>query len=66
MEQNKIANKSIDEYISRFPPDIQGILESLRKVIRESAPEAVEKISYGMPAFYQHGNLVYFGSAKII
>ena len=45
MEENKITFQSIDEYILQFPPDIQEILKTLRKVIKESAPEAEEKIS---------------------
>lgn len=64
MEGNKITYKSIDEYISNFPPEVQGILKNLRKVIKESAPDAEEKISYQMPAFALHGNLVYFAAYR--
>lgn len=64
MEGNKIAPESIDEYISKFSPEIQEILEMLRKVIKEAAPEAKEKISYQMPAFTLYGNLVYFAACK--
>lgn len=54
--------KEIDEYIQRFPPDIQKILEQLRKIIRENAPDAEEAISYGMPTFKLNGNLVHFAA----
>ena len=64
MEVNKIAYESIDEYISQFPPGVQEILKTLRKIIKESAPDAEEKISYQMPAFVLHGNLVYFAAFK--
>jgi uncharacterized protein YdhG (YjbR/CyaY superfamily) len=64
MERDKITYESIDEYIFKFPPEIQEILESLRKVIKEAAPDAEEKISYQMPAFALHGNLVYFAVCK--
>jgi uncharacterized protein YdhG (YjbR/CyaY superfamily) len=64
MEVNKIAYESIDEYISQFPPEVQEILKTLRKIIKESAPDAEEKISYQMPAFVLHGNLVYFAAFK--
>lgn len=64
MEGNKITYRSIDEYISNFPPEVQEILKRLRKVIKESAPDAEEKISYQMPAFALHGNLVYFAAYK--
>jgi uncharacterized protein YdhG (YjbR/CyaY superfamily) len=56
--------KSIDEYIAQFPPETQEKLEKLRKVIKESAPEAEEKISYQMPTFVLHGNLVHFAAHK--
>ena len=64
MEENKITSKSIDEYILQFPPEIQEILKTLRKVIKESAPDAEEKISYQMPTFVLHGNLVHFAAYK--
>lgn len=56
--------ETIDEYISVFPVNVQDILEKLRKVIRESAPEAEETISYGMPTFKLNGNLVHFAAYK--
>ena len=64
MEGNKVTSKSIDENIFRFSLDVQGILEMLRKVIKESAPDAEEKISYQMPTFVLHGNLVHFAAYK--
>ena len=64
MEENKITYKSIDEYILQFPPEVQEILKTLRKVIKESAPDAEEKISYQMPTFVLHGNLVHFAAFK--
>jgi uncharacterized protein YdhG (YjbR/CyaY superfamily) len=64
MEENKIIFKSIDEYILQFPPEVQEILKTLRKVIKESAPDAEEKISYQMPTFVLHGNLVHFAAFK--
>lgn len=62
MEESKITYKSIDEYILRFPPEIREILKTLRGVIKGSAPDAVEKISYQMPTFALHGNLVHFAA----
>ncbi|BFT69207.1 iron chaperone [Paenibacillus sp. P36] len=62
--QGKITYTSIDEYISAFSPEIQEILQKLREVIKESAPDAKEKISYAMPTFEQHGNLVHFAAFK--
>jgi uncharacterized protein YdhG (YjbR/CyaY superfamily) len=56
--------KDIDSYIAQFPADIQAILEKVRATIRYAAPEAKERISYRMPAFKQHGILVYFAAWK--
>ena len=54
--------KDIDSYISQFPADVQAILEKVRGTIRHAAPEAKDTISYLMPAFKQHGILVYFAA----
>lgn len=64
MEENKNTCQSIDEYIFQFPPEVQEVLKTLRKVIKQSAPDAEEKISYQMPAFNLHGVLVYFAAFK--
>jgi uncharacterized protein YdhG (YjbR/CyaY superfamily) len=64
VEGKKAYYDSIDDYIRLFSPEIQEKLEALRKVIKESATDAIEKISYQMPAFYLHGNLVYFAAFK--
>lgn len=62
MKENKITYGSIDEYISTFTPEVQDILQTLRQVIKESAPDAIEKISYQIPTFEFHGNLVHFAA----
>ena len=54
--------KDIDGYISQFPAEVQAILEKVRATIHHAAPEAKETISYLMPAFKQHGMLVYFAA----
>lgn len=56
---------SIDEYIDTFPEDIQTILKQVRKTIKAAAPEAGEKISYGMPTYTLNGKyLIYFAGWK--
>ena len=54
----------IDAYIAQFSNDVQEKLRTLRKIIREAAPEAEEKISYRMPTFVLNGDLVYFAAFK--
>lgn len=54
--------ESIDEFIVSYPKNIQKILQELREVIQSAAPEAGEKIAYGIPTFIFHGNLVHFSA----
>ncbi len=56
--------KTIDEYVATFPQNIQKILETIRQIVQEAAPEAEEAISYQMPAFKQSGVLVWFAAFK--
>jgi len=53
--------KSVTDYINTFPGAIQPLLEAIRAIIIKNAPDAVEGISYGMPAYKLNGKpLVYF------
>ena len=56
--------KTIDEYLSTVADEQRAALERLRKQIRAAAPKAEERISYGVPAFFQDGGLVWFAAAK--
>jgi uncharacterized protein YdhG (YjbR/CyaY superfamily) len=53
--------KDIDSYIASYPKDVQALLKKMRATIKKAAPKAEEKISYGIPTFTLHGNLVHFG-----
>lgn len=55
---------SIPEYISAFPASTQKILKKIRTTIKKSAPEATEKISYGMPTFFLNENIAHFAAYK--
>jgi uncharacterized protein YdhG (YjbR/CyaY superfamily) len=55
----------IDGYLAALPEAARATLAVLRATIRATAPEAVESISYGMPAFKYRGKpLAYFMAAK--
>lgn len=56
--------QTIDSYIAGFAPDIQAILQKIRTTIKQAAPNAQEVISYQIPAFKLHGQLVYFAAFK--
>ena len=64
MELKTTRFQKIDEYISVFPVETQLILEEIRKVIQATVPNAVEVISYQMPAFKLHSVLVWFAAYK--
>ena len=59
---NRSSSKNIDEYIERFPKQIQVILQKIRLTIKRAAPEATETISYQIPTFKLGGNLVHFAA----
>ncbi len=61
MSAHQTKPKTVDEYIAGYPPDVQAILEKVRKTIREAAPEAKESISYEIPTY---GNVISFGAWK--
>jgi uncharacterized protein YdhG (YjbR/CyaY superfamily) len=56
--------ENIDQYIAQFPGEIQTRLKQIRAIIKKASPDAEEKISYQMPAFYLKGILVYFAAQK--
>lgn len=64
MESKPKSPATIDEYIAGFPPDVQAILQKIRAIVREAAPEATEAIKYAMPTFVLNGNLVHFAAFK--
>jgi uncharacterized protein YdhG (YjbR/CyaY superfamily) len=64
MKSDMPEYNDIDSYIKCFPVDTQKILNKLRAAIQEAAPEAKEKISYGIPTFTLNGNLVHFAAYK--
>jgi uncharacterized protein YdhG (YjbR/CyaY superfamily) len=56
--------KNVDAYISTAPKQVQGKLREIRKIVKSAAPEAEEKISYGMPYYSYKGRLAYFAAFK--
>ena len=56
----KKAPKNVAAYIASVPKAERSKLKGLRRAIREAAPDAEERISYGMPYYAYKGRLVYF------
>jgi uncharacterized protein YdhG (YjbR/CyaY superfamily) len=58
------GGKTVAAYLAALPKDSRSALKKLRKMIKAAAPEAIEGISYGMPAFKHKGPLVYYAAFK--
>ena len=55
----------VDAALAAQPHDVREALEQLRETIRAAAPDAVEAIAYGVPAFRYRGRpLVSFGAGR--
>ncbi|HWR21867.1 MAG TPA: DUF1801 domain-containing protein [Feifaniaceae bacterium] len=57
-----VIPNSIDEYIAAQPEEVRPLLQRIRETIRAAAPEAIEKISWQMPTFWQRENLIHFAA----
>jgi uncharacterized protein YdhG (YjbR/CyaY superfamily) len=60
----KKTPKDVDDYIAKAPKEVQAKLKELREAIRKTAPDAQERISYGMPYYDYKGRLAYFAIFK--
>ena len=49
---------NVDEYMATLPDDRRAVMEKLRTTIGAAAPDAVEGISYNMPAFRLDGRFL--------
>jgi uncharacterized protein YdhG (YjbR/CyaY superfamily) len=49
---------SVDGYLAAVPEGPRAALQRLRATIKAAAPEAIETISYQMPAFKLHGRFL--------
>lgn len=57
--------KDVTEYIQKAGADKQSILKEVRKIVLATVPEAIEEISYGMPAYtWREKPLFYFAAMK--
>ncbi|MEP6994315.1 MAG: DUF1801 domain-containing protein, partial [Acidobacteriota bacterium] len=56
----KSPAKDVASYIAAAPRESRAKLTQLRRIIRALAPEAEERLSYGMPYYAYLGRLVYF------
>lgn len=62
--KNTKAAATVDDYMAGLEPTVRNTMEKMRKMIRQAAPKAEEKISYMMPAFIQHGPVAFYSAFK--
>lgn len=51
---------SVDEYIASFDGIAKERLNEIRSIVREALPDADEKISYNIPAYFLGGKMVIY------
>lgn len=56
--------KNVNGYIAAAPPKARAMMKQLRRAITTTAPQAEEKISYGMPYYGYYGRVAYFAAFK--
>ncbi|MCX6264127.1 MAG: DUF1801 domain-containing protein [Bacteroidetes bacterium] len=54
--------ETVEQYCNQYPAPIRKRLAAIRRLVKELAPEATEKISYRMPYYALNGRLVYFAA----
>ena len=64
MANSRKSPKDFNDYLVRFPRDVQQRLKQMRLTIKKAAPQSKETISYGIPAFTLNGMLVWFAAFK--
>lgn len=64
MAASRKTPKNFDDYLDRFPKEVQQRLRKMRLTVKKAAPQAKETISYGIPAFILNGMLVWFAAFK--
>ena len=58
------APETIEEYILDQPENVQPYLRQVNTAIKNSLPEAAEKISWSMPTYWKGHNLIQFAAFK--
>ena len=58
------APETVDDYILAQDEDIRERLQNIRTVLRNTLPDAVEKISWSMPTYWKEHNIIHFAASK--
>ncbi len=53
---------AIDAYLAALPEAVRDRLAAMRAVVRDEAPDATERMAYGLPTWHRGENLVHLGA----
>lgn len=63
VSKSKARPKTVEEYLALVPENSREAFMKLRSAVKSAVPaDAVEAISYGIPAFKRNGVLVWFAA----
>jgi hypothetical protein len=54
-----MGKSTVAEYVARLPPQQRQIVESLRRLVKDAAPDAVESFKWAQPVFESNGPFAY-------
>jgi uncharacterized protein YdhG (YjbR/CyaY superfamily) len=54
----------VDAYFAALPDDTRLVMERVRAIVREAAPDLEETLKYGMPTLLGNGNVVHYAAWK--
>jgi uncharacterized protein YdhG (YjbR/CyaY superfamily) len=63
-DASRHAPEEIDAYLAALPDDVRSSLERVRGIIRETAPDCTERVSYRIPIFRLRKDLVGMSAQK--
>jgi uncharacterized protein YdhG (YjbR/CyaY superfamily) len=64
VKPSRHAPEEVDAYLKALPDDSRSALERLRGIIKETATECTERVSYGIPIFRLRRDLVGISAQK--
>ncbi len=57
--------QTVASYLQTLTPEQRKVINHLRSIVQSTAPDAVESISYGLPAYkFNSKPLIYFGAFR--
>lgn len=53
--ESALVQVTVEGFVTRLPPPVQPIVNALRAILRDAAPEAQELLDDGTPAYFANG-----------